>query len=630
MWNRRPGLPPIQKRIHILSGMLLLFLALFHPLPSLAGTPPEPGTVVTGYFTDMKYLRPAMKATWENVDRIPAYTMIEITVVQGYWGEAVSEKGVKGYINFQDMRPAPAPEPCEPWQGYCTEKAPFRAFPEIKLEAEEFLRPQRLLVVNGTLDYFYHVTLADGRSGYVLQKSVKKAEFHAEKVQEKRFCVGRETPVREYPLDGAAEIGRLSPGEIYVTDSQTGDYYVVSVNGAAGYIYKGSLKIWARSPGSGILFFRDARLQGKRDDEEAKVLCAQAAVGDAGAVLHGKPGKSVSLSPDEKIYVYAVYGGFCGVSCDAGYGYVREDAVRIMDREAMLAEIRGKDLSGASLRASPFLDQALAMLEEGNPFLLRYCALTGADVRALFPLGVPYFWGGRGYNVLTERWPEYTVREAWQSSLVYYHKGTNYVFGFDCIGFVKNVYRLAGFPISDTVESLGEKEYCEAHHVFCSDRRPVGKNWAETAKSLRAGDLLYVHHPNPHAMIYIGTLRDWGYTAEQLPALANALDDPLMIQCGENPSCHFRFRDLLSQQQSGLLADAEPTDGGVCVCIIGPKKKEAEQVVEAHGVKCRCFDVEGACVTLFDFNAVKSYFVYRPTIITRGTGTDEASGKEAP
>ena len=41
------------------------------------------------------------------------------------------------------------------------------------------------------------------------------------------------------------------------------------------------------------------------------------------------------------------------------------------------------------------LDAALSMLEEGNPFLVHYNEDTGAEIEARFPLGCPYFWGGR-------------------------------------------------------------------------------------------------------------------------------------------------------------------------------------------------------------------------------------------
>ena len=615
-------------RVRRILFVLLLTLLLSAAAAALAAVPPEPGTVVTGYFTDVKYLRPEMKATWVNVDKIPPYTIIEIRVVRGFWGEATYEKGVPGYLNFQDLRPVPVPEPCEPYQAYSTEKIPLRAFPEIKLKSEEFLPARTLVTVDGTIGNFLCVTLPDGQTRYVPVTLLKKAEFTPKEVPEKRICVGADTELLEFPLSGAAKTGLLTPGVIYRTAAESGDYYYVTADGVSGYVWKGHLKIWARSPGDGQLFFRDPRLAGARDGVEAEDLYTAALAGPEGALVYAASDRTFTLSPEERIYAYTAYGGFCAISAGTRFGYVLRDQIHVPDRADRESRIRAQDLSGASLQANPFLDQALPMLEEGNPFLLRYNAITGSELEPLFPLGVPYFWGGRGYNVLVERWPDYTVREAWQSSLVFYHKGTNYVFGFDCIGFVKNIYRMAGWPIKGSVEDLGNRTYCDRHHVFCSDARPLPRSWEETAAALQPGDLLYVRHPNTHVMICIGTLRAWGYTEEQLPALADALDCPLMIHCGENPMYYFRFRNMLSQQQSGLLSTADPTDGGVAVCIIGPKPGEEEMIIEAHDTKSRCYDVEGACVTLFNFKSVKSYFVYRPTVIERGAEPSEDAEAE--
>ena len=51
-------------------------------------------------------------------------------------------------------------------------------------------------------------------------------------------------------------------------------------------------------------------------------------------------------------------------------------------------------MSGSSER-SKFLDAALPFLEDGNPFVERYNELNSTEIKARFPLGCPYFWGGR-------------------------------------------------------------------------------------------------------------------------------------------------------------------------------------------------------------------------------------------
>ena len=54
-------------------------------------------------------------------------------------------------------------------------------------------------------------------------------------------------------------------------------------------------------------------------------------------------------------------------------------------------------LDAGSLHASSLLASALSLLEEGNFFIDRYNAITGSEVSAVFPLGMPYLWGG-GYS----------------------------------------------------------------------------------------------------------------------------------------------------------------------------------------------------------------------------------------
>ena len=56
----------------------------------------------------------------------------------------------------------------------------------------------------------------------------------------------------------------------------------------------------------------------------------------------------------------------------------------------MTAEERALIRARGSMNASPVLDAALSLLEEGNPFLIRYNIITGSAVQARMPYGVPY------------------------------------------------------------------------------------------------------------------------------------------------------------------------------------------------------------------------------------------------
>ena len=148
---------------------------------------------------------------------------------------------------------------------------------------------------------------------------------------------------------------------------------------------------------------------------------------------------------------------------------------------------------------------------------------------------------------------------------------------------------------------------------------------------------MVIHHPGTHAMMFMGTLRDYGYTEEQLPALARYLDHPLMLHCGANPYTYWRFQSLIEGTADRRISGASPTDGGVGVCILGVDPADAEIILEAHEESYRCFDVEGACVTMMGFGNVKDYFVWRMGAADPGPreedGTEadpmEAAGDEA-
>ncbi len=155
------------------------------------------------------------------------------------------------------------------------------------------------------------------------------------------------------------------------------------------------------------------------------------------------------------------------------------------------------------------LDVALSMLEEGNPFLVRYNKDTGAEIEARFPLGCPYFWGGRHESrILHIASPE-------QAS-DYYKTDRQYLYGFDCAGFTRWIMAQAGYAEHDSISNLLDfnkyKEYVNypASKVTGDDR----------TTELRVGDLVAILHPDGghHIAMYIGTLLDYGYTRHNLPA----------------------------------------------------------------------------------------------------------------
>ncbi len=613
--------------------LLVLLLVLGTALTAAAEKPAaeaEPGETVVGYFRKNRSIRPRTEATMEVLGTVPAFTIMEMTTVKKNWGQYTSSDGITGYIYYQDIQTVPVPDPCEERIVYCEERQALRSLPEFSQKDPRRVEAFEMLTADGTYRDYVHVRTTGGEEGYIPGRLLKDADFEPEAISPVRFCAGAETGALAMPLKGAEELMTVYPGIVYEAEEGRGDYYVLRTEeGTPAYVWKGAVRLWQAVGANHTDFFRKVRINGSRGDSAPEEIYAQARARKDTAFFDGN-GACETLKTGDRVYVYAAYGGFYGVSRGQSFGYVKQEDLEIQDREAAAESVARADLSGATIEKNEFLDAAFSLLEEGNSFLLRYNAITGSDIQPLFSLGVPYFWGGRGYNILTERWPEYTTREAWQDSINYYRKGTTYIYGFDCIGLVKAVYKLAGHEIQGNVGDLISDQICEAgQHIWCSGRHTIPEDWNRVAETLEIGDLLWIKHPGVHALIYIGTLRDYGYTEEQLPAMTGMLDYPLMIHCGRNPYCYFRFRNLLASQTKGRLAEATPPDGGVSICILGPDEENAEMHIGFLDRIDDCFEVEGTCVTITSFKRVTSYFFYRDTPPMPET-TEEPIPEETP
>ena len=437
------------------------------------------------------------------------------------------------------------------------------------------------------------------------------------------LCAGEEAPVRESPKESAETLWTLEMNRIYRTDRHTDQYYVLTDDsGTAGFVSKGAVRILnAKDLTAGLMFKLPHVAPGVPRQPVEPVMTPGVTYGEAGMIFLPEAGWEEEIPAGERVYVFSIYGNYAAVWHRGRLGYVMKDRIRLLktdgqpdSMETISPEAYRESLrtETGSIQASPVLTEALSMLEEGNPIALRYEKLTGQKTEPLFPAGVPYFWGGQDEKILTERYPEYTTRKQWQGTHDFYQKDSVYIYGLDCVGYVTAVFRRAGLPLGETLNDLGDRQHCkEGAHLFCSAEHPFPADWTETAKSLRPGDLLALHHPGRHAMIYIGTLRDYGYTEEQLPAAAEFLDYPLMIHCGENPFAYQRFDCLTARSADSRLSKAMGSDGGVSLCIPGVPKEAAETVVTAHESSYFCFEAEGACITVMRFDNVKDYYVFR-------------------
>lgn len=261
------------------------------------------------------------------------------------------------------------------------------------------------------------------------------------------------------------------------------------------------------------------------------------------------------------------------------------------------------------------LDTAFTLLEYFNPFVKRYEDLTGACVKPLFPLGVPYFYGGTSYNWMTQNYPDYYAQKAWNDS-IYYRSGLTYFYGFDCAGFARWLMRTCRrLNIGTIEEAISFEAHQFGFHLYCNCSHPSAvpmPAWNELSQTLRIGDMLAGKHGKTnHIMVYIGTLRDYGYTAGEAPELAQWLDYPLVIHSSAHPAFGERF-DLLIEEQPELYGMCTVPDGGVAISIIGVPWESAPNHSQYQLQDHAWFELENDCLlTLVDFSQYGKYCWYR-------------------
>ena len=241
------------------------------------------------------------------------------------------------------------------------------------------------------------------------------------------------------------------------------------------------------------------------------------------------------------------------------------------------------------------LDAAVTMLEEGNPFLLGYNSENETDYKARFPLGCPYFWGGRHADKILQ--PASPGQES-----DYYVWSKTYLYGLDCVGFTRWVLERAGFTAHDSISNLlNRSKYKE--DVLYRAAKTTGK---ERVSELRVGDLVAIRHPSGgnHCAMFIGTLLDFGYSKKNLPEeLMPYLHYPLVIHCTESSDYYERYRLWLEETgQAGI----EPPCGGVIVSLLdAPAEAAPSFTPDAIGLKKPCFDLDGYHLEILDLSAEK-------------------------
>ena len=262
----------------------------------------------------------------------------------------------------------------------------------------------------------------------------------------------------------------------------------------------------------------------------------------------------------------------------------------------------------AEAGASGVLDHAFTVLEKGNPFTERYNRLTGQNVQARMAQGAPYFWGAQEDHLFAKE-PEYVVVPAWQNSPSYYKEGVLYFYGFDCVGFVKWVWKQTYGEAMPTRKTM----YADTEHHLRNTAAGAGPLWDGAAELLQPGDLLLSEnsHGGHHMALYAGTLRMYGYTAEEVPELAEELDSPLVIHCTTNAQIADRFDELIKHGLPKYHC-ATVTDGGVCVSLLVPDCEKVPGHVHQQNQDTRYYTLpDGTWLTVLSCDEIVEYCWYR-------------------
>ena len=206
---------------------------------------------------------------------------------------------------------------------------------------------------------------------------------------------------------------------------------------------------------------------------------------------------------------------------------------------------------------SPLYEHSLSMLEEGSLFVERYDDTADSLMAVSLPLGVPYYYAGGSEDKFLHRFVPSTTTH-------YYQDSHMYLCGLDCVGMSRLVYEKCGL---ERHPSISDILFRGVGHGVLSENDP--SRWYML---LQPGDLVCVKHGTFHVMMYLGTMRMFGWTEATAGEAAGLLDEPLVIHCGGNPFYYDRYKEYIKEMR---YRNTMPPDGGVTVSVIRQTDSDA-------------------------------------------------------
>ena len=240
-------------------------------------------------------------------------------------------------------------------------------------------------------------------------------------------------------------------------------------------------------------------------------------------------------------------------------------------------------------------DASLSLLEAGSPFIERYDETGESLIRAKLELGVPYYYGGRSEDkFLRVFYPEQTTR--------YYKDNRKYLCGLDCVGLTQLVLEKRGLPAHPSIPSL---IYRGMGTAALSAVEP--EKWP---LFLQPGDLIAIDHGSNHILMYLGTMRMFGWTEEDAGEALPVLDAPLVIHCGDNPFYYDRYEPYI---RACGYRDTDPPDGGVTVSVVQRTTAEAPYHTETDwGKEFGWYLADGSPLLVFPLEDCTAIAWYDP------------------
>ena len=541
-----------------------------------------------GYFRDARWMRAEPRPNTPNVVNIPARSVLKLTPVNDSYA-ATSYDGKTGYVHMKDCVQVeyndPTAEDAQSIEGFFGTPVRMRAQPLADTTTLDILPADvRFRVVPVTDEYAY--IEYNGKSGYVYIRDFMQMEYkHGEVTPYVAFS---DEPVSAYesPCYGAAALHEITPYAPVIVNGYDGDHLTVDIEGQTLYVEAGELTILGED-------FTVEPFEAKTSEK---------------AVLYEYPLENALQLADIKknapLTVTAFHGVYARVTDGEHEGYLHYDKLKSTNStKAALAELQ-KHME--RIEAQRFLNVALTMMDESNPVLLAYNENCGGSVNARFKYGCPYLFAGSNESSLLR--PRYASQDSH-----YYSTSKLYLGGFDCIGFARWVHNQVGMKKLPAISET--RNAAKPNRIDMQDLPS-----AQWAQNMKVGDCINLANQGGgyHVMIYIGTLRDFGFTAEQVgEQLAPYLDNPLTIHCGMNNYHTAWYTQYLKDEN---LTSVTPPDGGVTISILGIPYDSVPNTETmwkgTSNVKTfYWFDLLGYNLTVInpDSEAFRWYSVYRNT-----------------